>query len=153
MSKHSAPRKKLNIKKVFSFIFLILLIILSIFFINFIKEHKFQKTTLNESEIKHNNNEEIISTKTVENAEYLEITGLDITCKDGFSTIKTTIKNNSSDTLTNFRLDISIFDSNNNLVTELSNPIKSISPDESVESFGVVNKDISDTYTYIVKKN
>lgn len=152
--KHTAKKKRHS----FKFFIIILVLFLIAIGYNFIVDTNLPdmtntNNTAPSDEWVQNTNEEIVKTKTVENADYLEITGLDITTKDGFSTIKTTIKNNSTDTLTDFSLTISIFDANNNLITELLNPIQSIKPNESVEAFGIVNDDISNTFNYIVKKN
>lgn len=105
------------------------------------------------SETKVNSNPEIIEYKTVENADYLEIRGLEIETKEGYSSVSTKIKNNSNDIVENISLTISILDNNGNIVAELSNPIKVIAPGETLDSFGIINSDVSESYNYIVKKN
>lgn len=105
------------------------------------------------SETKVNSNPEIIEYKTVENADYLEIRGLEIETKEGYSSVSTKIKNNSNDIVENISLKISILDNNGNIVAELSNPIKVIAPGETLDSFGIINSDVSESYNYIVKKN
>lgn len=105
------------------------------------------------SETKVNSNPEIIEYKTVENADYLEIRGLKIETKEGYSSVSTKIKNNSNDIVENISLTISILDNNGNIVAELSNPIKVIAPGETLDSFGIINSDVSESYNYIVKKN
>ena len=105
------------------------------------------------SEAKVNSNPEIIEYKTVENADYLEIRGLEIETKEGYSSVSTKIKNNSNDIVENISLTISILDNNGNIVAELSNPIKVIAPGETLDSFGIINSDVSESYNYIVKKN
>ena len=105
------------------------------------------------SETKVNSNPEIIEYKTVENADYLEIRGLEIETKEGYSSVSTKIKNNSNDIVENISLTISILDNNGNIVAELANPIKVIAPGETLDSFGIINSDVSESYNYIVKKN
>ena len=105
------------------------------------------------SETKVNSNPEIIEYKTVENADYLEIRGLEIETKEGYSSVSTKIKNNSNDIVENISLTISILDNNGNIVAELSNPIKVIAPGETLDSFGIIHSDVSESYNYIVKKN
>lgn len=105
------------------------------------------------TEITNTPNSEITLHKTVENCDSLEITGLNITSQGGYYSIKTNIINNSNDILNNFVLNISIFDSNNNLITKLSNPVGSISPGESLQVYGVVKENLSNAYSYKVEKN
>lgn len=169
--KHFQISEHLRTKKALIFFIILLVLIVSVNLVIILKnnnidlitqiskliEHK--GTKLNEpyeeepGEIIINTNENIAKNKTVENADFLEITGLDMQTQSGFSSVTTSIKNNSKETLKNFSLTIQILDESGNTVAELSNPIEQILPDQTIESFGVVNKDISDTYDYIVKKN
>lgn len=97
--------------------------------------------------------EQTIKIQTVENADYLEIADLDVVSKDGYSTVKTSIKNTSNESITNIRLDIYIYDKNNNLISQLSNPISSLAPGETIDSFGIVTTELLDDYVCIIKKN
>ncbi len=147
--------------KFFILIFLILLIIaILIMYKKFIYNKEIVNTTNgnisnenNEPKTINNINSEIDLHKTVENCDFLEITGLNITSQDEYYFIKTNIINNSNDLINNFVLNISIFDNNNNLITKLSNPVEGILPGESLQAFGVVREDLSKAHSYKVEKN
>lgn len=143
-------------KKIMLVIFLILILVIVVVYNyngNISKTQNNNNINEHESEIKINNNPEIVQKKTVENADYLEITGLEIETKQGYSSVSTKIKNNSNEKIENISLTISILDDAGNVVAELTNPVKSIQPGETINSFGILNMDISESYNYIVKKN
>ena len=142
-----SKQKKFKLKYIIIFLIICSLIIIS-YYIYTNKDNIFNKNSENQMRTT-----KIVEIKTVENASYLEISDLEIVPKDGYSTVQTTIKNTSNETLTNFRLDICIYDENNNLISQLANPIDSLSPNESVNSFGIVYKELLDAYTCIIKKN
>lgn len=141
-----AKKKKINFKFLIIFIIILLLTSISAFFI-------YRNSISKEDDETNNKVSKIIEVQTVENATYLEISDLKIETGEGYSSISTTIKNNSSETLTNLKLDLFIYDENNNLVSQLTNPIELLAPDESIDSFGTVNKELSNAYTCIIKKN
>lgn len=141
----------LKIVLILIFLFLVITIVFNYKGVIFYPKKLDNKTT--SSETKVNNNPEIIENKTVENADYLEITGLKIESKDGYSSVRTSIKNNLEEIIENISLTISIYDNEGKIVAELSNPVKKIEPGETIDSFGIVNEDISESYNYIVKKD
>lgn len=159
-SREKAKRYKINsVKNTYKLKIVLILIFLALVF-TIVYNYKGvilnQEKTDNKrisSETKVNSNPEIIEYKTVENADYLEIRGLEIETKEGYSSVSTKIKNNSNDIVENISLTISILDNNGNIVAELSNPIKVIAPGETLDSFGIINSDVSESYNYIVKKN
>lgn len=159
-SREKAKRYKTNsVKNTYKLKIVLILIFLALVFTIVYNYKGFilnQEKTDNKrisSETKVNSNPEIIEYKTVENADYLEIRGLEIETKEGYSSVSTKIKNNSNDIVENISLTISILDNNGNIVAELSNPIKVIAPGETLDSFGIINSDVSESYNYIVKKN
>ena len=130
-------------------IILILLLLLIIFIYLFIERNNiFNRKVTTMTEV-----EQTIKVQTVENADYLEIADLDVVSKDGYSTVKTSIKNTSNETVINIRLDICIYDKDNNLISQLTNPIASIAPNETIDSFGIVSTELLDDYICIIKKN
>ena len=148
--KKTQKEKKEKTFKFKNFIILILLLLLLILvcFLFIEKDNIFNKKVTAMTEV-----EKIIKVETVENADYLEITDLDVVSKDGYSTVSTTIKNTSNETITNLNLDICIYDKDNNLVSQLTNPIDSLAPNETVNSFGIVYTELLDDYICIIKKN
>ena len=134
--------------KHFIIILILLLILILVIYLFIERNNIFNRKVTTMTEV-----EQTIEVQTVENADYLEIADLDVVSKDGYSTVKTSIKNTSNETVTNFRLDICIYDKDNNLVSQLSNPIASIAPNETIDSFGIVSTELLDDYICIIKKN
>lgn len=151
-TKKKKGKLKYPIKIILLTLIIFLLIVLSILFIK--RNDIFNKDLDSNTDTNSSNIvEQTIEVQTVENADYLEITDLDVVSKDGYSTVSTTIKNTSNETVTNFRLDICIYDKDNNLVSQLTNPIVSLAPNETIDSFGIVYTELLDDYTCIIKKN
>lgn len=141
--------KNSNKKFIHFIIILILLLLLITFGYLFMKKtNVFNRKVTTMTEV-----EQTIEVQTVENADYLEVADLDVVSKDGYSTVKTTIKNTSNETITNIKLDICIYDKDNNLISQLTNPIASLAPNETIDSFGIVSTELLDDYICIIKKN
>ena len=148
-TENTKNKKKFNVKSFIIIIILILLLLLITFGYFFIERNNiFNRKVTTMTEL-----EKVIKVETVENADYLEISDLDVVSKEGYSTVSTTIKNTSNETLTNFRLDICIYDKDNNLISQLVNPVGSLAPNETVNSFGIVYTELLDDYICIIKKN
>lgn len=88
---------------------------------------------------------------TVIGAEYLKFSTFTFNCSPNNSQISTSIKNESSDLHINLNILITFFDENNNILTNLTCPIKSIEPNEIKSTYGIVDVDLSDCTDYEVR--
>ncbi len=112
-SREKAKRYKTNsVKNTYKLKIVLILIFLALVFTIVYNYKGFilnQEKTDNKrisSETKVDSNPEIIEYKTVENADYLDIRGLEIETKEGYSSVSTKIKNNSNDIVENISLTI-----------------------------------------------
>ena len=88
--------------------------------------------------------------ETITGAEYLEISAFTLDCSSNKSEVTASIKNTSSQVHNNLNILITFLDENNNIVTTLTCPIKSIEPNEIKHTYGIVNLDLSNCTNYEV---
>ena len=88
--------------------------------------------------------------ETITGAEYLEISAFTLDCSSNKSEVTASIKNNSSEIYNDLNILITFLDENNNIVTTLTCPIKSIEPNEIKHTYGIVNLDLSNCTNYEV---
>lgn len=90
-------------------------------------------------------------TKKVENSDYLEILDFDIKSQKEFSYVRFKIKNNSNNAQKDINLLISVLNEDEETIAEFTSAIKNINPGETIESVGLISKDVSNAYNYNVK--
>ena len=86
--------------------------------------------------------------ETIADAEYLEVSAFTLDCSSNKSEVTASIKNTSSQVHNNLNILIAFLDENNNIVTTLTCPIKSIGPNEIKHTYGIVNLDLSNCIDY-----
>lgn len=159
MAIHAKP---ITFYKRILFIVLLCLIIFTLLFIYknefinlFYKPNIVSETSNNENPIQNPTNTSSDASsenaiKTVVGAEYLEISVFSLDCLSNESEVIASIKNNSSEIHNNLNILITFLDENNNIVTTLTCPIKSIKPNETKHTYGIVNLDLSNCTNYEV---
>lgn len=158
MAKHAKP---MTFPKGILFIVLLCLIIFTLLFIyknelinlfykpNTITETPNKKVITLPNDTQSNlPSEEFI--ETITGAEYLEISAFTLDCSSNKSEVTASIKNTSSQVHNNLNILITFLDENNNIVTTLTCPIKSIEPNEIKHTYGIVNLDLSNCTNYEV---
>ena len=156
MAKHAKP---MTFPKGILFIVLLCLIIFTLLFIYknelmnlFYKPNTITKTpnkkviTLPNDTQSNLPSEEFI--ETIAGAEYLEVSAFTLDCSSNKSEVTASIKNTSSQVHNNLNILITFLDENNNIVTTLTCPIKSIEPNEIKHTYGIVNLDLSNCIDY-----
>ena len=158
MAKHA---KQITFSKGILFIILLCLIIFTLLFIykneliNLFYKPNTVTETSNENLITiptntptDNSPENII--KTVVSAEFLEISAFNLNCSSNQSEVTISLKSNSSEVHNNLNILITFLDEKNNIVATLNCPIKSIEPNETKHTYGIVNLDLSNCTNYEV---
>lgn len=156
MAKHAKP---MTFPKGILFIVLLCLIIFTLLFIyknelinlfykpNTITENSNQKMIILPNDTQSDlPSEEFI--ETITGAEYLEISSFALDCSSNKSEVTASIKNNSLEIHNDLNILITFLDKNNNIVTTLTCPIKSIGPNEIKHTYGIVNLDLSNCIDY-----
>ena len=156
MAKHAKPtffNKKIFLIILLFILALILLLIFKNKIINLFYKSTTVATTTNENVIISSNTESTDASakktkKTVIGANYLEILSFNLNYSLNNSEVSSSIKNNSSETHNNLNLLITFLDKNNNIITTLNCPIKSIEPNETKHTYGIVDLDLSNYAHY-----
>lgn len=97
---------------------------------------------------KHNNSEDFKKTKTYNN---LEISNINFTSKGGMSYLHVDVKNVGSEKHNKEKVEISILDENNKLISALESEIADIEPGETKKMSVVVTADIVNAKDFTIK--